>query len=126
MGALEHATTEELDRVFERVTKALDGAGIPWFDDIFLPDHSAAKVVLDDLDGGRGVYLYWQPSREESAAAVSAHESGDWDDPEIDRVGSMAKGGMGRLAAALSAAGILTKEKDDDMNPFTLEVIRVL
>lgn len=125
MGALEHASTEELDRVFDRVTRALDDAGIPWFDDIVLPDHSAAKVVLDDLDGGRGVYVYWQPSREESAAAVAAHEDGDWDDPEIDRVGSITKGGMARIGEALAAAGILTRETDDDMNPFTLEVIRV-
>lgn len=126
MGAFENAGTEELERVFDRVTRALDDAGIPWFDGIVLPDHSAAKVVLDDLDGGRGVYLYWQPSAEESAAAVAAHREGDWDNPAIDQVGSMTKSGMQRLNEAMGAAGILTKEKDDEMNPFTLEVVRVL
>lgn len=126
MSGLEDASSEELQRVFESVTRALDQAGVPWFDTLDRPDHGAAFVEIDDLDDGRGVYLFWSPGRSDSAAAMAAFNAGEWDDPELDRVAATEQQGMDRLARVLREAGVLTREKDDEMNPYTLEVVRVL
>ncbi|THV41399.1 hypothetical protein [Glycomyces buryatensis] len=125
MRDLENVPLEELKQTFERVTCALEAAAIPWVNDADrLPDHAAAIVALDDMPGDRGVFVFWLPGRNERCVAVEAFEGGDWDNPEIDDVGTKTEHGMETIAAALSAAGILTRDTDDPMNPFTLEVMQ--
>ncbi|THV41397.1 hypothetical protein [Glycomyces buryatensis] len=126
MHELEDASFEELERIFDKVTASLDDAGIPWYEDLLPPlDTGAAHVMLDNNDGGRGVFVYWRPARSEEASAMAAWKAGEWDDPSFDQATSLEQQWARRLSVVLHSAGILNRELKDDMNPYTLEIISV-